>query len=252
MARTQSTVLCGCGDATLERRELLSSAGASSVPAAVGSIQSGPTGNLFHANGINGLKLQKAFVNQMNDRLTTAQNATHRLFEAFQVFSQGYADLVSPPPAGGSSGTSPTLESLLADLQREVGSAVSTTEIVNNQVSPSVAKAPKFSQRSLNALLPFSLLQISQMADTLVPLPPIPTATQAMNTAYNAVLNAEAEYSLHPNLFQKPSDYYLNTTVFFPITLDGNPATSTVGYFVRGPGGALLPGAIVHPHLTVQ
>jgi hypothetical protein len=259
MARSRNT-LPGAGvDACLERRALLSHAGLPATPAelsqatggasASSSAQEAATGNLFHQNGISGLKLHKAFVNQMNDRLNTAATMTNLVFDAFQVFSQGYAKLVGPPPAGGSP---PTLAGLLADLDREVASALSTKEIVTSQVTPSMAKAPTFSPFAFQALVPFARIQIAQMAQALAPLPPLATAIEAMNTAYNAILNSVAEFSLHPNLFRQPSDYYLNPAIFFPITFHGNPATAAVGYFVRGPGGALLPGAILHPHLPVQ
>jgi hypothetical protein len=260
MAQKRNTVPGAGADLCLERRELLSRAGLPQPPAELSSRAvadasapmsdtSSPPQNLFHGNGINGLILHKAFVNQMNDRLNASKNATHLLWEAFQVFSQGYTSLVGPPATGGSAGTPATLASLLADLDREVSSALSTREVVNTQQSPSAAKAPTFSPFAFQALVPFARIQIARMTQVLALLPPVPQATAAMNTAYNALLNSVAEFSLHPNLFQKPSDYYLNETIFFPITFDGNPATSAAGYFVRGPGGALLPGAMPHRHV---
>ena len=60
--------------------------------------------------------------------------------------------------------------------------------------------------------------------------------------------NAVAEPRLHPGLFLTPADFYLNPNVSFDITFNGTPADQGNGFFIRGPGGAILPGAILHPH----
>jgi hypothetical protein len=40
----------------------------------------------------------------------------------------------------------------------------------------------------------------------------------------------------------------LNPYVTFNLSFSGAPASSAPGYFLRGPGGAILPGATLHPH----
>ena len=79
---------------------------------------------------------------------------------------------------------------------------------------------------------------------TLVTGNPVPI----LNVAANAIFNALAETSIHPNLFLNPSNFYLNPNVGFPISFTGIPADAAPGFFIRGPHGVILPGATLHPH----
>lgn len=255
------------GDVPLERRELLAQATALAAPALVVDpavrVQSDPGagGNLFHQNGINGLKLDKAFVDAMNRRLSIGDQMTNRVFEAFQVFQDAY---ISPPPtppppsSPGNPAMPPTLPNLVNQLEHFVALALSTFEATNNQTRPSVVTSPKFSQRAFDILVPFAVTQIERMAAELATLPPhggtgatLAQARQVMNVAYNAILNAIAEYTLHPSLFTSPTDFYISPDIFFPTSFNGSPAAAAPGFFVRGPGGQLLPGAILHPHIML-
>jgi hypothetical protein len=180
------------------------------------------------------------------------------------VFHQAYlvAAGALPPPAVplGNPAMPPTLANLLSDMRQQVTFGLSTIEIVSSQMSPSQVKEPKFTPLAFRSLVPFALIQIDAMGQKLAALPvQFPAnsvastqANLALNQAYNAILNAIAEYSLHPNLFVKPSDYYLNPNVTFTIDFDGTPAKTAAGFFVRGPGGNLIPGATLHPSLPAQ
>jgi hypothetical protein len=74
--------------------------------------------------------------------------------------------------------------------------------------------------------------------------------TPALNQAINAIFNALAESSIHPNLFRSPSDFYISSNVQFTINSTGAPADSSPGFFVRGPHGVILPGAPPRPALS--
>src|SRR5436309_2053868 len=89
MGRGRRCIAIGVDTAGLERRDLLS------LTAPLAS-QTGPTTALpdvFHRNGINGLKIHKAFDVQMNDRFAKATDSAHRVFEAFTVFNQAYLQI---------------------------------------------------------------------------------------------------------------------------------------------------------------
>jgi len=240
-------------DAPLERRELLSRAGVSHGPALL--AQGSPSAHdLFHQNGINGLVLHKSFVNRLNDRLAIAEQQATRVVQAFQVFATDFATLPLLPPSGS------TLTVLISKLKSEVDHALATNIVVNNRLSPSASRAPTVSPLAPQALIPFANAQIDALGSTLAAAPPVagadgalarPDPTAALNTAINAILNALAETSLHPNLFVSPGDFYLSPEVTFDINFSGGPpAKAAPGYFTHGPHGALLPGATVHPHLA--
>lgn len=264
MSRGRRMFRCAVLEALLEPRELLSGAAAIDLPApTVAQVAGSPAGNLFHRNGINGLKLRKAFVNQMNDRFRISRDATHRVSESFQVFQQAFLAALSGSPSSspplGAPAMPPTLPNLLADMKRQITAALSTLEVPTNQVRPSFFKAPRFSQLPGEALIPYALAQVDQMGASLGGLPVTggpsgpSSATQsalesATSSAFNAIINAVAEFSLHPNLFRSPSDFYINPDAQFPIGFDDIPAKAAAGFFVRGPGGRILPGATLHPH----
>ena len=161
-------------------------------------------------------------------------------------------DARSPSP--GAAG--PTLESLVATLKQEVAIALIRREGLSFQQTPSEQTSIKISPLAPVALVPFAYAQIDTMAATLEQLPtvtgPSGTATQgdptpAVNFAVNSILNAIAETSIHPLLFNQPSDFYLNPYVTFTTTFSGAPASTAPGYFIRGPQGTILPGGTLHP-----
>ena len=238
-------------DPQLERRELMSRP-ASMTAAAVGESQAGGR-NLFHQNGIDGLVLHRTFVNQLNDRLNTSKDQTARVNQAFQVFATNFAQLpVNPPPDA----TGPTLASLVATLKQQVDIALIRRQGLSFQQTPSEQTSIKSSPLAPIALVPFANAQIDKMAATLAQLPPVTgpggTSTQgnptpAVNYAVNAILNALAQTSIHPLLFNQPSDFYLNPNVTFTLSFSGAPASSAAGFFIRGPHGTILPGATLHP-----
>ncbi|HEV3163242.1 MAG TPA: hypothetical protein VGZ22_04320 [Isosphaeraceae bacterium] len=261
MASRRTSCHLGFQDAELERRDLLSLAGLQHPTTLTQTL--GPrnaladpngravSGNLFHQNGINGLKIHKSFDNQMNYRLSNATDMGHRVFEAFSVFNEAYFGVPSSPELGAPA-VPPTLPNLLADLSQQVALAVTTIQIGSNQAGPSLVRAPKFSLRPFDGLIPFAQAQIEGMGNTLATLPAnggpqgsatAAQATAAINQADNAILNGLAEYTLHPNLFVNPSDFYISPNVSFTTSFDGNPTQAGPGYFVRGPGGQTLPGA---------
>jgi hypothetical protein len=239
-------------DPQLEQRVLMSRP-APVLAAAVGEGQAGGR-NLFHQNGINGFVLHRTFVNRLNDRLNTSKDETTRVTQAFQAFATSFKGLpVTPPP--GASG--PTLDSLIATLKQEVATALIRREGLSFQETPSEQTAIKNSPLAPVALVPFANAQIDKMAATLEQLPAVtgPSGkgtqgdpTPAVDDAVNAILNAVAETSIHPLLFNQPGDFYLNPYVTFTETFSGAPAQAAPGYFIRGPHGTILPGATLHPY----
>jgi hypothetical protein len=243
-------------DPQLERRELLSQ---DALPVRSASLEGVPVPrvNLFHHDGINGLVLGEHFVNRLNDRLGFSQVQATRVNQALQAFSAAYARLpVGLPP----NGSSPTLASLLATLKQQVSFALTEREVTVTQQRPSLQDAPLASPLASVALIPFALGQIDQAGAALAQLPPVagPNGTLVpgdpvpiLNVASNAILNALAETTIHPTLFVDPADFYLNPAASFDITFTGIPASSAPGFFIRGPGGAILPGATLHPHVPL-
>jgi hypothetical protein len=240
-------------DPQLERRELLSLPGGLHPAAAIHDDQVGAR-NLFHQNGINGLLLHRTFVNRLNDRLAASKDQAARVTQAFNVFVTSYKQLpVNPPP--GSSG--PTLASLVATLAQEVAVALIRRQGLSSQMTVSERTGIRHSPLAPQALVPFANAQIATMATTLAALPPVAgpggtltpgNPTPAVNVAVNAILNALAQSSVHPLLFLNPANFYLNPNIQFTLTFSGTPAASAAGFFIRGPHGAFLPGATLHPH----
>jgi hypothetical protein len=247
-------------DPQLERRELLSRDGLAPVPALVGSASPAPHPagfDVFHHDGINGLILHQHFVDRLNDRLQTSSDQAARVLQAFLVFETSYSQLPVNPPSGYSG---PTATSLLTDLRTQVDYALSHHEILTNRPRPSQRKGPKVSPLAPRALIPYVDAQIGQLGATLSTTPPVPgpdgrlvTANPipAINEAINASFNALAETSIHPNLFRSPSDFYISPDIQFDLNSTGAPARSSPGYFIRGPHGAILPGANLHPHVPL-
>jgi hypothetical protein len=253
MARRRSAWCSESTDPQLERRELLSRGGLPTRSTLVESLPA-PGFDFFHHDGIDGLVLHKHFVNRLNDRLANSQLQATRVSQALETFGTAFSQLpVNPPP--GSSG--PTLASLLDTLKQQVSYALSVREIVG-RASPSQATAPSVSPLAHVALIPFALEQIDQAGAALAQLPPITSANGTLvqgnplailNVAANAIQNALAETSIHPNLFLSPGNFYVNPKASFDINFTGTPASTAAGFFIRGPHGVILPGATLHPHL---
>jgi len=213
---------------TLERRELLAR------PPLVHAAALGV--GVFDQRGVSSSVLHKAFVNHLNLRLSISASQAHLVFEAFQVFKQGYA---APPPAAG--GRGPALDALLGQLDGHLADALSRYELTTARVGPSVQQSRKFSPEEQQALVPFARAQVQRLGAALAGGPADPTP--ALNVAYNAIMNALAEYSVHPTLFRNPGDFYLNPRANFTTSFDGTPASGTPGVFLLGPGGVPLAGA---------
>lgn len=249
MARRRRSLHLEITDRHLERRELLSRGTAPPIPSQVETAQGHPVPvNLFHQDGIDGLKLNKSFVNRLNNRINLSISAETRISQAFQVFLQNYQQAqVNPGPTFGGS---------LDDLKREVAYALIMREILSNRPQPSAAHGPKIAKLAQVTLVPYALAQIDQFGAGLAATPPVTgpngtlvhaDATAAANDAFNAISNALAEFTIHPHLFQQPSDFYISPQFRYNLSFNAAPATSSPGYFVRGLGGQILPGAILHP-----
>lgn len=276
---------------TLERRDLLSGMPVHAIMAhdlaqierhaeiqAPRNDATGVPRNLFHSNGVNGLKLSPPFVNKLNTRLAISAGTTQLVSQAFQVFGQNAlgqtANLTTPVsprsfpyganiritpvplPPGVTVGTTPTsraIPDLIATLNQQLVFALTTYYSTNTDPTPSQAAAPKFSPLANAVLVPYAQQQVADMQAQLTPATGggavvDSQSINAWNTAYANILNAIAEFSVHPNLFRNSSDFYSNPNVQFTTNYNDVPANAGPGYFVRGPGGKFLPGAILHPH----
>ena len=203
----------------LERRELMTR----SVPvhaAAVGPVVTGP--EVFH----------KQFVQALNRRLSISASQTNYVHEAFQVFKQDYATL----PAGAARG--PALDKLLGQLDGYLANALTRYQLTTVKVGPSILRGPKFSPQAQQILVPVAHAQVQKLGAALAGGPADPTP--ALNSAYNVIMYALAEYSVRPTLFRQPSDFYVDPTSSFTIDFNGTPASGAPGVFRRGPGGVPL------------
>jgi len=214
---------------TLERRELMAR------PPLVHAAALGV--GVFDQRGISTSVLHKPFVDQLNRRLSISASQAHLLFEAFQVFKQEYAATAPAAQAG------PALDGLLGRLDGHLTDALSRYELTTVRVGPSVLRSRKISPQERQALVPFARDQVQRLGVALAGGPADPTP--ALNVAYNAIMNALAEYSVHPTLFRNPGGFYLNPRANFTINFDGTPASGAPGVFLLGPGGVPIAGA---PH----
>jgi hypothetical protein len=271
------------GDPQLERRELLSAtdptatvaevAAAPSTPtnvgttatpdelAALAATSSSSSSNLFNSNGIKigrtGIHLSPAFKSLLNARLKASANQAFYVIRAFKNFQANYNQITvipAPPP------NSPTLPTLLAGLQNDVDFALTHNIKPSNRPIPASQLVTKPASLAMQSLVPFANMQIAMLGATLSTAPNVPgpngttvlaNPTYSITIAVNAILNAVAEQSVHPNLFTTPSTFYLNPNVTFNLNFVGAPAKASIGYFVLGPGGKLLPGAPVPANFTV-
>lgn len=240
----------------LEGRALLSGAG---VPARAVH---------FHATSNRGVDY----------RLTSSRDPAQRVNQAFQVFAQNWigrpatyqgapSNLTAPerPGQGGFSqlpqgaipvGTPPAardLPSLLATLAQQTTDALTRFEIRFGSPQPSIRDQPRFAHAAPLALVPFAREQVAQLGSRLAALappggpPPYDASLEAIDATYNRVQNALAEFSLHPELFRRPGDFYVNPAAQFTLDrpISDVPARLFPGFFYRGPGGAVIQGA--HP-----
>jgi hypothetical protein len=189
----------------------------------------------------------QGFVNATNNRRSIAASVTHRVNEAFQAFA--YHELNVPITLRGSVGpvsgipvgttpSPPTLAGGLALLNQQVAQALATREIDTTRVVTSVARGPKFTPQAADALIPFANQQIDGLAGQLGGSSA--SSLKALNAAYDAILDAVAENSVHPKLFRSPSDFYDNPGTAFTIKFDGDPVGASTGFYTHGPGGVLL------------
>jgi hypothetical protein len=266
-------------DPQLERRELLDASGLTLTPAevaaAVASSQgtddsvtstelaaaaaTSGTSTFFNQNGVKpgkngGLVFSSQFKNQLNSRLRISADQAADVNALFKAFATTYSQLtIKPPPPPGS----PTLSGLLTSLTNDIDFVLSHHVKPAQLARLSALQLLPGSSLQMQSLVPFANIQLAQLGKLLAATPPVPGPNGSMvpanpiptiNIADNAILNAIAEQSIHPNLFSTPGTFYLNPTVYFTVDFKGAPAKATIGYFVYGPGGVLLPGAPVPPN----
>jgi hypothetical protein len=271
------------GVAELERRDLLSLARVPVVPAFVG--EASPPHVIrpadFHHAYVTSLTSRLQVSTDMTVRISNAFQAFVQNFLGIPLADQAAAFSGGPAPAppGGTSppGTTPpggppnlsgvtpvgtipnppTLANLITQLTQQVDFALSTIVLTTRRVQPSVAKGPKFSPRAFQALIPFANAELAQLGQVLAANPPAfnPNGSltsraplHAVNTAFNNILNAVAENSVHPNLFLSPSDFYINPLAKFTIPFTSAPAGRAPNYVLLGPHGVPLPGVAGRPH----
>ncbi len=203
-------------------------------------------GNVFNHPGIYNFNLKGGFLNQLGLRLAISGNQAGRVVQAFQDFQDRYKAMLATP--AGTPNT-PTLSDLVTRLQTFVDNGLTYYQIFTVSPSTSVVKSLKVSPYGNTALIPFANAQVAQVGATLASNPPV-DITPVLNAAVNSILNSVAEFSVHPQLFTRPSDFYINPYVKFDLTYTGGaPAQAAQDYFLRGPHGEFIPGAILHPHL---
>jgi hypothetical protein len=162
-----------------------------------------------------------------------------------------------PPGAGvvpvGVIPSPPTLTNFIAQLNQQVTKALTTVVFTTNRIQPSVRNSPTFSPYALTALVPYAQAQLTQLGQTLAAHPPTfdahgkltsPASLDAVNTAFNAIMNAIAEQSVHPTLFKTPDDFYINPRAKFSIPFTGTPADQGPDYYLRGAHGIPLPNIV--------
>lgn len=163
------------------------------------------------------------------------------------------------PLVGVPAGTVPhpaTYATFFGQLTAFTDSALTTYVARTYRQYPSIRVAPNFSPRAQDILVPFANAQLAQAEQIFKADPPIfdPTTGKLLNqapreavgAAFNSILYAVGEYSVHPNLFTSPSDFYVDPSFTFKIPFLGNPAASIPNVFGRGPGGIVLPGGAPH------
>ncbi|MEO6808175.1 MAG: hypothetical protein ABI353_03570 [Isosphaeraceae bacterium] len=278
MARRKNRIRFESSDPSLERRELLAHVGLAPGPAQTGPIHPldavtpGRQNKVF----INTLSIRLANSGQQTNRINQAFQAFGYNFLNRPIHLTGNSGTFSdgqgnePPPGQSGSGQiqagpilnrrlpvgnlpmSPTLANGLAQLEQQTSLALSTLQFSSNRIQPSVRAAPKFTPLAQQALIPFAQQQIAELGAVLEAHPPVlapdgtlvdPAPLVALETAYNNILNAVAENSMHPTLFQSPSDFFINPKVHFTLDFNGIPARKGPGFFNRGPGGVLLSGS---------
>lgn len=174
-----------------------------------------------------------------------------------QLFDGPKVPLVNVP-----AGTVPypaTYQAFFGQLKAFTDSAVSTFVIRIFRVQPSVHNAPRFSPRALKILGTYADAQIAQAEQDFLANPPVfnpltgqlenQAPKQAVEAAFNNILYAVGEYTVHPNLFTSPADFYVDPGFTFKIPYLSDPAQDIPNVYGRGPGGVVLPGGQVPPRL---
>lgn len=151
-----------------------------------------------------------------------------------------------------------TYGNLIGQLTAYVDTALEDYVVRTNDALESVRKRPRSTPLAQESLIPFANNQITQLNAIIIANPPKfnqqtgallnPEPKLATEAAFNNILNAVAEYSVHPNLFLQPENFYINPRAKFTIPFDGVPAKKAPGVYVLGPGGIPLAGAHRRPH----
>jgi hypothetical protein len=161
---------------------------------------------------------------------------------------------LSAPLVGAPVGNTPANASL-ADVFNNIvyftDVALETFVERSNNVRQSQQNGPHYTPLAQLSLIPYAEAQIARVAEVFRATPPAfdprtgallnAEARRATEAAFSNIINAVAEYSVHPNLFLNPGDFYVLTTYTLPYT--GTPAKEAGGFFILGPGGQPLPGA---------
>lgn len=200
-------------------------------------------------------------------RLASSGLATSLVFQAFQVFSQnalGQIPLTTGPaqvkfpastgaeggrpsttlPAGVTVGTKPAsfaLPNLVSQFKEQLSEALSTYQFSSPRPQPYQLLLPKRAPVTGAVLIPYAMEQVNAYAAGLTPNPAggavaTPQALTSLENTYSNILNAVAEFSVHPKLFRSTSDFYANPLAHFKKSFSGIPA-SFPGFFAHGPGG---------------
>ncbi len=254
--RTRSTLEAFEG--MLEPRDLLSH-----VPAGWAAIAEVRAERLAHQPVLGPATFHKATIETLKVRLSTSSTVTIQINNAFQAFTQNYlkvpvsaqgTNLRIPLAAIGNTAnlqigtipSPPTLNNYIQLLNQQISQALSLLQFTTNRVQPSLQNAPRFTPRAQDSLIPFAQTQLSELEQYLQTNPPVYNQDgtlansgpiDAVNRAFNAILNSVGEYSVHPTLFTKPSDFYINPNVHFKIPYTSTPANDMPNVFILGPGG---------------
>ncbi len=222
------------------------------------------------------------FLNTLRVREYYATQAANRLSQAFQLFEQNALGIPpklnglpqrgpgTPVPAefrqlktgqsvpvvsvpAGTLPTPDTYQAYFNQLTAFTHSALTTYVARTYRQYPSIRTDPNFSPRAQNILVPFANTQLAQAEQIFMANQPVfdpttgalqnPEPRQAIEAAFNSILYAVGEYTVHPNLFVNSSDFYVDPSYTFKIPYTSDPAAVIPNVYGRGPGGVALPGA---------
>lgn len=158
------------------------------------------------------------------------------------------------PVVNAPAGTVPTPDTyptLFYQLAAFTDSAVTTFVNRTYRVYPSVKASPTYSPLAAQILVPYANAQIARAEQIFLANPPQfsqttgkllnPEPQKAVEAAFNSILYAVGEYEVHPNLFVRPTDFYVDPSYTFAIPYTKDPAVVIPDVYARGPGGVYLP-----------